>query len=172
MKMVNSIVLAVAMIAAMVALPACTAPTAAPTTAPVATEAPATAAPEAVAPAKKPIIGVLLPAMDNPLMLGMSDAFKNSFGVDYDVQVVSADGNANTQSSQLQNFTAMGTKFVYIQAVEASSLVPDMIAARKAGITVMMAGGDPGDPEAYDSSPVDEPISGRLVLGVFGKAVG
>jgi len=35
--------------------------------------------------------------------------------------------------------------------IESSSLVPSLIAAREAGVIVLVAGGDPGDPEAYDS---------------------
>jgi len=120
-----------------------------------ATEAPsaaeATQAPEQpAAPAGKPIIAVCLPALDNPLMLGFQDAFKGAFGADYDVQVASADGNAVTQSTQVENFTAMKVKFMFVMPVESTSLVPKLIAARQAGVTVLVAGGDPGDPQAYD----------------------
>ena len=88
-----------------------------------ATEAPsaaeATQAPEQpAAPAGKPIIAVCLPALDNPLMLGFQDAFKGAFGADYDVQVASADGNAVTQSTQVENFTAMKVKFMFVMPVE------------------------------------------------------
>lgn len=108
-----------------------------------ATEAPA-------APAAKPIIAVCLPALDNPLMLGFQDAFKGAFGADYDVQVASADGNANTQSTQVENFTAMKVKFMFVMPVESTSLAPKLIAAREAGVSVLVAGGDPGSAEAYD----------------------
>jgi ribose transport system substrate-binding protein len=118
-----------------------------------ATSAPeATAVPtEPAAPAAKPIIAVCLPALDNPLMLAIQGTFVNGFGNDYDVQVVSADGNANTQASQVQNFTAMKVKLMVVMAVEASSLVPNLIAARQDGIIVLVIGGDPGNPDAYDS---------------------
>jgi len=135
---------------------ACTATpeTAAPeVVAPVETAAPAeTAAPtEPPAPAAKEIIAVCLPALDNPLMLAIQDTFVNGFGADFDVQVASADGNAVNQATQVENFTAMKVKLMVVMAVEASSLVPKLIAAREAGIIVMVIGGDPGDPEAYDS---------------------
>jgi ribose transport system substrate-binding protein len=51
----------------------------------------------------------------------------------------------------VENYTAMGARFMFVMAVEASSLIPSLIAARQAGVTVLVAGGDPGEPEAYDS---------------------
>lgn len=124
-------------------------------TATVATEPEAGASePEAAAttaPAKKEIIAVSLPALDNPLMLGFQDAFKGAFGADYDVQVASADGNPNNQATQVENFTSMGTKLMFVMPVESSSLVPKLIDARNAGTLALVAGGDPGDPNAYDS---------------------
>lgn len=118
------------------------------TTPPDATEVVATEAPP---PAAKEIIAVCLPALDNPLMLAIQDTFKNGFGADYDVQVASADGNAVQQATQVENFTAMKVKLMVVMAVEASSLVPKLIEAREAGAIVMVIGGDPGNPDAYDS---------------------
>jgi ribose transport system substrate-binding protein len=122
--------------------------TAAPTETPSA-EAPAATAAEA--PSEKPILAVSLPALDNPLMLEFQRAFTETFGADYDVQVASAEGNAITQATQVENYTAMGARFMFVMAVEASSLIPSLIAARQAGVTVLVAGGDPGEPDAYDS---------------------
>jgi ribose transport system substrate-binding protein len=118
-----------------------------------ATQAPeATTPPEATsAPVEKSIIAVSLPALDNPLMLGFQDAFKGAFGADFDVQVASADGNPNTQATQVENFTAMQVKFLFVMPAEATSLVPKLIAAREAGVIVLVAGGDPGNVDAYDS---------------------
>jgi len=99
----------------------------------------------------KPIVAVCLPALDNPLMLAFQDGFMNTFGTEFDIQVSSADGNANTQATQIENYTAMKAKFIFVMAVEASSLVPKLIAARQAGALVLFAGGDPGDENAYDS---------------------
>ena len=143
--------MAIVMIAVL-GLTACgSAATPAATAAPAAaaTSAPATSAP--AQPAGKPIIAVCLPALDNPLMLAIQDTFVKGFGNNYDVQVVSADGNANTQASQVQNFSAMRVKLLVVMAVEASSLVPNLIAARQSGIQVLVIGGDPGNPDAYDS---------------------
>ncbi len=126
--------------------------------APVATEAAAPAEPAAPAateapaqPAGKPVLAVALPALDNPLMLGFKDAFTKAFGDKYDVQVASADGNPNNQATQVENFTAMKPAFLFAMPAEATSLVPKLIAARDAGVKVLVAGGDPGDDKAYDS---------------------
>jgi ABC-type sugar transport system substrate-binding protein len=113
------------------------------------TAVPPTAVPPTVPPAK-PIIAVCLPALDNPLMLAFQDAFKGAFGANFDVQVSSADGNANTQATQIENYTAMKTKFMFVMAVEATSIVPKLEAARAAGVQVLFAGGDPGSENAYD----------------------
>lgn len=110
-----------------------------------------TAVPATEAPAAKPIIAVCLPALDNPLMLAIQDTFKNGFGAEYDVQVASADGNAVTQATQVENFTAMKAKLLVVMAVEATSLVPKLVEAREAGVIVMVIGGDPGDPDSYDT---------------------
>jgi len=128
---------------------------AAPATA-VATEvvseaAPATEVVTEAAPAGKEIIALSLPALDNPLMLAFKDAFTGAYGEKYDVQVASADGNPNNQATQIENFTAMKVKFIFVMPVESTSLVPKLVAARAAGTIVLVAGGDPGNADAYDS---------------------
>jgi ribose transport system substrate-binding protein len=100
----------------------------------------------------KEILAVSLPALDNPLMLGFSEAFTAAFGDEYDVQVVSADGNPNNQATQIENLTTQNAKFLFVMPAEATSLVPKLVAAREAGMMVLAAGGDPGNPDAYDSA--------------------
>jgi ABC-type sugar transport system substrate-binding protein len=112
---------------------------------------PEVVAPAPTEPAAKPVVAVVLPALDNPLMLAFQDAFKNTFGAEYDVQVSSADGNANTQATQIENYTAMKANFLFVMAVEATSIAPKLEAAREAGVTVLFAGGDPGSENAYDA---------------------
>ncbi len=109
-----------------------------------------TAAEPPAAPSQKEIIAVALPSLDNPLMLGFQDAFKNAYGAEYDVQVASADGNPNTQATQVENFTAMKVKFMFVMPAESTSLAPKLEAARQAGVRVLIAGADPGSPDAYD----------------------
>jgi ribose transport system substrate-binding protein len=139
------------MIVLMVMLSACTAAPAQPTEQQQASGSAATSAPQQpAAAAGKPIIAVSLPSLDNPLMLGFQDAFTKTYGKDYDVQVASADGNANNQATQVENFTAMKPRFLFVMPVESTSLVPKLIDARNAGVSVLVAGGDPGDSKAYD----------------------
>ena len=151
-------VITLVLVAMMILLSACkTAPaetteaTVAPAETTEATVEPAETTEATVEQTEKPIIAVCLPALDNPLMLAIQDTFVNGFGADYDVQVSSADGNANTQATQVENYTAMRVKLMVVMAVEATSLVPKLIAAREAGVLVMVIGGDPGNPDAYDS---------------------
>ncbi len=122
--------------------------TGAPTTGAPTTGAPTTAGGPSTTPAAnngaKPIVAVCLPAMDNPLMLEIKDTFVKNFGADYDVQVQSADGNPNTQSNQVENYTAMKVRLLCVMAVEATSLLPKLEAARKAGILTLVIGGEPG----------------------------
>ena len=147
MKKLISLVLVLAFLL----LAGCSA-TAEETSAPEVTAASEEAAPaeQAAAPGEKPVIAVSLPSLDNPLMLGFQEAFTGAFGGDYDVQVASADGNAITQASQVENFTEMKAKFLFVMPVESTSLVPKLQAARDAGVSVLVAGGDPGDPASYD----------------------
>jgi len=137
------------MVVILVLLSACTAAPAQPTEQQQAAGSAATSAPEQPA-AGKPIIAVSLPSLDNPLMLGFQDAFTKTYGNEYDVQVASADGNANNQATQVENFTAMKPRFLFVMPVESTSLVPKLIDARNAGVSVLVAGGDPGNSEAYD----------------------
>jgi len=136
------------LIGLMVLISACSTP---PQTPAPATTAPEVAVTEATVPEAKPILVVSLPALDNPLMLAFQDAFKNTYGAEYDVQVSSADGNANTQATQIENYTAMKPEFLFVMAVEPTSLVPKLESARDAGVKVLFAGGDPGSEDAYDS---------------------
>lgn len=117
---------------------------------------------------KKEIIGVCLPALDNPLMLEIKDTFVNNFGDKYDVQVSSADGNANTQASQVENYTTMGAKFICVMAVEATSLLPKLEAAREAGVIVMVIGGEPGESGRDAVMKMDQFLAGEY-CALLGK---
>ena len=147
--------------------------------APVATEAPAPAEPAAPAateapaqPAGKPVLAVALPALDNPLMLGFKMPSPRPLGTNIDVQVASADGNPNNQATQVENFTAMKPAFLFAMPAEASSLVPKLIAARDAGVKVLVVGGDPGDEKAYDSVMMMNQYLAGMYEAYMAKAVG
>ncbi len=152
--------LAVVLIAAMLLAACGGSPTVVPATAVPATEAPAATQPPA-AQAEKETIGVALPALDNPLMLALRDAIANTFGEEYNVEVASADGNPNTQATQIENFTAMDAKLLFVMAVEASSLLPRLEAARDAGVKVMVVGGEPGETGRDAVMKLDQFLSGE-----------
>jgi len=129
-----------------------------------ATQVPATSAPATQVPATaepKGIIAVCLPALDNPLMLEIRDTFVSAFGDKYDVQVASADGNPNTQATQVENYTAMKVKFMFVMAVESTSLLPKLEAAREAGVLVMVAGGEPGESGRDAVMKIDQFLAGE-----------
>jgi len=148
-------IMALVLTTSIVALAACAAPTAAPT------QAPAAAPTKAPAPAQKATIAVCLPALDNPLMLALRDAFVNTFKDKYNVEVASAEGNPNTQATQVENYTAMKVKFMFVMAVEATSLLPRLEKARAAGILVMVAGGEPGKSGRDAVMKIDQFLAGE-----------
>ena len=164
-------VITIVAIAALVLLAACgggdATTTSAPATGEPTTAAPTTAAPTTGAPTtqassgEKEVIGVCLPALDNPLMIEIKDSFDKAFGEDYDVQVSSADGNPNTQATQVENYTAMGAKFICVMAVEATSLLPKLEAAREAGVLVLVIGGEPGESGRDAVMKMDQFLAGE-----------
>jgi ABC-type sugar transport system substrate-binding protein len=106
-------------------------------------------------------IGVCLPALDNPLMLALRDMFVNTFGETYDVQVSSAEGNPSTQATQVENYTAMGAKFIFVMAVEPTSLLPKLEEAREAGVIVMTVGSEPGESGRDAIMKLDQFLAGE-----------
>lgn len=166
----RSVFLVTVVVASML-LVACGGPTEAPATEAPATGAPATQAPATEVPPTEEEMGtiaIVLPALDNPLMLELRDAFVNEFGDEYNVQVSSADGNPNTQATQVENYTAMGVDFMFVMAVEASSLLPRLEAAREAGILVLVAGGEPGESGRDAVMKIDQFLAGEYAA-MMGK---
>ncbi len=162
------VLLAIVAVASALMLAACgteaeeTTTTGAATTGAPTTGAPTTGEPTTQTPSgEKEVLGVCLPAMDNPLMIEIQDTFVKNFGDQYDVQVSSADGNPNTQASQVENYTAMGAKFICVMAVEATSLLPKLEAAREAGVLVMVIGGEPGESGRDAVMKMDQFLAGE-----------
>jgi ABC-type sugar transport system substrate-binding protein len=115
------------------------------------------------APKSKPIIAVCLGDLDDPFMLQMKDAFIAEFGEKYDIQVASAENNSITQATQIDNFTAMGVKLIFVIPVDPSSLTSNLMAARKVGILVLVAGGDPGENSRDAILKMDQYLTGEYV---------
>ncbi len=160
------ILLVMVAIACVLPLAACgggdTTTTAPPATGAVTTGAPTTGAPTTQATTgEKQTIGVCLPALDNPLMLALKDMFEANFGETYNVEVSSAEGNPNTQATQVENYTTMGAKFIFVMAVEATSLLPKLEAAREAGVIVMTVGTEPGESGRDAIMKLDQFLAGE-----------
>lgn len=104
------------------------------------------------APAEKKqtnIIAVCLPTLDNPLMVGIGEAVTAKFP-DKQVKVTSADGDVNTQTSQIQNYITMKVDELIVMPCDADSVTSVLAEARKAGIKVLVTGTQLADTEAYD----------------------
>jgi ribose transport system substrate-binding protein len=61
----------------------------------------------------------------------------------------------------VENYTAMKVKFMFIMAVEASSLLPRLEKARAAGVLVMVAGGEPGKSGRDAVMKIDQFLAGE-----------
>ena len=59
-----------------------------------------------------------------------------------------------------ENYTAMNAKMLFVMAVEASSLLPKLEAARAAGVKVMVVGGEPGESGRDAVMKLDQFLSG------------
>lgn len=110
---------------------------------------------------EKPIIGVCLPALDNPLMLELRDAFVNNFSANYTVMVSSADGNALTQVTQIQNYATMDVEFMFVMAVAPEAIHDALVAARGAGVLILVGGGEPGEDARDAVMKMDQYMSGE-----------
>lgn len=84
-------------------------------------------------------VAVCLPSLDNPLMLGIGEKMREIFP-DLKVDVASAEGDPNTQTSQIQNYTAMGVEMIVVMPVEAGAINDVLKDARAAGIKVFVNG--------------------------------
>lgn len=111
----------------------------------------------------KPLIGLSVPSMISLYDL-TGQALKAKFP-DYDIQIVSADDNVSNQVQQIQNFTTMGAKMIIIAPTEIEAIADALIAARKAGVKVVISGATAAiSDEAYDAvTGSDEYLIGTYV---------
>jgi len=111
----------------------------------------------------KSLIGLTVPSMISLYDL-TGQALKAKFP-DYEVQVVSADDSVANQVQQIQNFTTMGAKMIVIAPTEIEAIEDALIAAREAGIKVVISGATAAISEtAYDAvTGSDEYLIGTYV---------
>lgn len=101
--------------------------------------------------AEEPVVAVSLPNLDIPHFVAIQDGLIEEFSDEYEVLVSSAENDPILQAQQVENYTAMGAKLMFVLPVEASSLIPKMIEFREAGGMIFVVGGNPGNPDAYDA---------------------
>jgi ABC-type sugar transport system substrate-binding protein len=106
---------------------------------------------EGAAAAEKPVLAISLPSLDNPHFVAIQDGLTAEFSDEFEVLVSSAENDPITQAEQVQNYTAMGAKMMFVLPLEASSLIPYMIEFREAGGMIFVVGGNPGNPDSYDA---------------------
>lgn len=142
MKKSPSLFIAVMVIASLL-LSACTAMPAAPAARPVTAD---TAAAPAAASAR---VGYAVPDASNPFLSNLTKSVAEYFAPDgVEVIVADAQGDATKQVNQIENFTTMGVDAIIVMAIDPKGVTSVIEDAQKAGIKVMVAGGDTG---VYDA---------------------
>jgi len=140
MKQLLSHLFATVVIASLL-LSACTA-------APVAQSPAATDAPAAPAGATLRV-GYAVPDASNPFLANLTKSVAEYFAQDgVEVIVADAQGDATRQVNQIENFTTMGVNAIIVMAIDPKGVASVIEDARKAGVKVMVAGGDTG---VYDA---------------------
>lgn len=145
MQKSRTLLLAVIIIATLL-LAACAS---APAQAPAAGTAAATAAAGDAAPAKAKRVGYAVPDASNPFLANLTKNVTDYFVKDgVEVLVADAQGDATKQVNQIENFTTMGVDVIIVMAIDPKGVTSVIEEAQKAGIKVMVAGGDTG---SYDA---------------------
>lgn len=133
-----TVVIASLLLSACAVAPAAQAPAAA-------TDAPAAAAPSDAALR----VGYAVPDASNPFLSNLTKSVAEYFAPDgVEVVVADAQGDATKQVNQIENFTTMGVDAIIVMAIDPKGVTSVIEDAQKAGIKVMVAGGDTG---VYDA---------------------
>ena len=121
-----------------------------------ATAAPAPAAAEALR------VGYAVPDASNPFLSNLTKSVAEYFAPDnVEVLVADAQGDATKQISQIENFTTMGVDAVIVMAIDPKGVTSVIEDAQKAGVKVMVAGGDTG---SYDAiMHTDQKAMGAMI---------
>lgn len=141
-------------------LAACASTPAAPTD-PSAPTTDASAAPAADT-AKALRVGYAVPDASNPFLSNLTKSVAEYFVPDgVEVLVADAQGDATKQISQIENFTTMGVDAVIVMAIDPKGVTSVIEDAQKAGVKVMVAGGDTG---SYDAiMHTDQKAMGAMI---------
>ena len=115
-----------------------------------------TASAEGAAPAGAALrVGYAVPDASNPFLANLTKSVAEYFAQNgVEVIVVDAQGDATRQVNQIENFTTMGVNAIIVMAIDPKGVASVIEDARKAGVKVMVAGGDTG---VYDAIMHTEP---------------
>jgi len=112
----------------------------------------------------QPYIAFSISYTGNDFMQGLANYFEEFYtGKGYKVEVASADGDATTQISQIENFTTMGADLIVVMGVDPTGLTDVCSRARSAGtkivsFTTQIEGGE----DTYVGSASEEEIGAAI----------
>ncbi|HHW87951.1 MAG TPA: sugar ABC transporter substrate-binding protein [Chloroflexi bacterium] len=94
-------------------------------------------------------VGYAVPDASNPFLSNLTKSVAEYFASDgVEVIVADAQGDATKQVNQIENFITMGVDAIIVMAIDPKGVTSVIEDAQKAGIKVMVAGGDTG---VYDA---------------------
>jgi ribose transport system substrate-binding protein len=165
MQKSRSLLLALFAVAGLL-LAACTSTPAAP--APAAaepaqtTEAAAETAEDTAAQVGAKRVGYAVPDAANPFLSNLTKNVADYFAKDgVEVIVADAQGDATKQVNQIENFSTMGVDVIIVMAIDPKGVTSVIEDAQRAGIKVMVAGGDTG---SYDAiMHTDQQAMGAMI---------
>jgi ABC-type sugar transport system substrate-binding protein len=107
-------------------------------------------------------VGYAVPDASNPFLANLTKTVAEYFAQDgIEVIVADAQGDATKQVNQIENFTTMGVDAIIVMAVDPKGVTSVIEDAQKAGIKVMVAGGDTG---SYDAiMHTDQQAMGAMI---------
>jgi ribose transport system substrate-binding protein len=98
---------------------------------------------------KELLVGYCAPSTVEPFLANLTNEVQRLFAAEgIKVQIASAQGDAATQISQIENFVAMGANLIILMPVDPTSVGDAIRRAQAKGTKVMVSGADPG---VYDA---------------------
>lgn len=95
------------------------------------------------------LVGYCAPSTTEPFLANLTNEVQRLFAAEgIRVQIASAQGDAATQISQIENFVAMGANLIILMPVDPTSVGDAIRRAQARGTKVMVSGADPG---VYDA---------------------
>ena len=107
-------------------------------------------------------MGYAVPDASNPFLANLTKNVTEYFAPDgVEVIVADAQGDATKQVNQIENFTTMGVNTIIVMAIDPKGVKSVIEDAQKAGVKVMVAGGDTG---SYDAiMHTDQQAMGAMI---------